>query len=43
MRSELVMQFVRDELPLLVVGVENALHQFVVGAVQAVERLRERY
>ena len=42
MRSELVMQLVRDELSLLVVGVEDALHQFVVGAIQSVERLRER-
>ena len=42
MRSELVMQLVRDELSLLVVRVENALHQFIVGAIQTVERLRER-
>ena len=42
MRSELVMQLVRYELSLLVVGVENALHQFIVGAIQTVERLRER-
>ncbi len=41
MRSELVVQLVRDELPLLVVGVENALHQFIVGAIQAVERFRQ--
>ena len=41
MRSELVMQLVGDELALLVLGVENALHQFVIGAIQTVERLRE--
>ncbi len=42
MRSELVMQLVRDELTLLVVGVEDAPHQVVVGAIQSVERARER-
>ena len=36
------MQLVRYELSLLVVGVEDALHQFIVGAIQSVERLRER-
>ena len=40
MRSELVMQFVRYELSLLVMGVEDPLHQLVVGAIQPVERLR---
>ena len=37
MRPELIMQLVRDELTLLIVGVEDALHQFVVGAIQSVE------
>ena len=41
MRPEFVMQLVRDELSFLVVGVENALHQFAVGAVQTIERLGE--
>src|ERR1700722_2104531 len=42
MRSELVMQLVRYELPLFVMGVEDALHQFVVGAIQSVESACER-
>ncbi len=42
MRPELVMQLVRDELSLFVMRVENARHQFIVGAIQTVERLRER-
>ena len=40
MRSELVMQLVRYELTLLIVGVDDTLHQFVIGAIQSVERLR---
>ena len=41
MRSELIMQLVRYELSLLVVGVVNPLHQFVVGAVEPIQRPRE--
>ena len=41
-RAELIVQLVRDELSLLVVSLENALHQCVVGAIQAVKRVRER-
>ena len=33
MRAELIMQLVRYELSLLVVGVENARHQVIVGAI----------
>src|ERR1700735_2006922 len=42
MRPELVMQLVRYELPLFVMGVEDALHQFVVGAIQSIESACER-
>ena len=42
MRSELVVQLVRDKLTLLVVGVEDAFHEVIVGAFQSVERLRKR-
>lgn len=39
MRTEFVMELVCDHPPLLVMGVEHPLHQFAIGAAEAVERL----
>ena len=41
MRSEFVVELVSDHLAFLVLGVENPLSQFAVGALQAAERLGE--